>query len=312
MVMNEERILRKVIITCAVTGAGPTPTMSPYLPITPKQISDDAVNAAKAGAAIVHVHARNPETGQPSPDVGLFREILEDIKRRCDAIVCITTGGAGTPDERIAVVPEFKPELATLNCGSLNITTAFVYPRIKDKLQHDWEHPHVASEEFVFTNTYEQIRKYAAIDKENDTKPEVEIWDLGQIGAVNYLLESGAIDRPVHLQFVMGSLNGIPATPEALIFMIQRAREVLGDFTWSVAAIGKDQLRMAAVTLAMGGHVRVGMEDSLFCGLGRLAESGAEQVERVVTMAKQLSIEPATPAETREMISLKGNDKVNF
>ena len=310
--MSEEKVLRKVIITAAVTGAGPTPTMSKYLPLTKKQIADDAVQAHEAGAAIVHIHARDPETGQPTPDLGIFREILEDIKSRCNAVVCITTGGAGSIDERIAVVPEFKPEMATLNCGSLNITTAFIYDKMKDNLKYDWEHPHIASEGFVFTNTYEMIRKYAQIDRENETKPEIEIWDTGQITAVEYMIKSGMVDKPVHLQFVMGSLSGIAATPDALVYGYNRAKEVLGDFTWSVAAIGKDQLRMAAVTLAMGGHVRVGMEDSLFCGFGRLARSSAEQVERVVAMAKQLSIEPATPEEARQMLSLKGLDKVNF
>lgn len=311
--MSEEKTIRKVIITAAVTGAGPTPTMSPYLPVTPKQIADDAVKAHEAGAAVVHVHVRDPETGQPSPSLSLFREVLEDIRSRCNAVVCITTGGAGTVDQRIAVVPEFKPELATLNCGSLNITTAFIYDRLKDKLTHDWEHQHIASEEFVFTNSYDMIRRFARIDAENQTKPEIEIWDTGQITAVDYMIKSGMVEQPVHLQFVMGSLSGIAATPDALLYACSRAKEVLGsDFTWSVAAIGRDQLRMAAVTLAMGGHVRVGLEDSLFCGAGRLAKSSAEQVERVVTMAKQLSIEPATPDEARQMLALKGGDKVNF
>ena len=310
--MDEEKTLRKVIITAAVTGAGPTPTMSPYLPITPGQIVDDAVGAFEAGAAIAHVHARHPETGEPTPDLGLFREIVTEIKRRTGMVVCITTGGAGTVEERIAVVPEFKPELATLNCGSLNITTAFLYDQMKDRLKYDWEHPHIAREDFVFTNTYEMIKTYARIDRENDTKPEIEIWDTGQITAVNYMINSGMVEKPVHLQFVMGSLSGIAATPDALVYAYQRSKDVLGDFTWSVAAIGKDQLRMAAVTLAMGGHVRVGMEDSLFCGYGRLARSSAEQVKRVVTMARELSIEPATSDEAREMIGLKGPDGVNF
>jgi len=310
--MSEEKILRKVIITAAVTGAGPTPTMSKHLPLTPRQIVDDAVMAHEAGASVVHVHARDPETGQPTPDLRIFREILTDIKNKCDAVVCITTGGAGSIDERIAVVPEFKPEMATLNCGSLNITTAFIYNRMKDSLIHDWEHEHIASEAFVFTNTYEMIRRYAQIDKENNTRPEIEIWDTGQITAVDYMINSGMVEKPVHLQFVMGSLSGIAATPDALVYANQRAREVLGDFTWSVAAIGKDQLRMAAVTLAMGGHVRVGLEDSLFCGFGRMARNSAEQVERVVTMARQLSIEPATSEEARQILGLKGLDKVDF
>lgn len=143
---------------------------------------------------------------------------LEDIKSRCNAIVCITTSGAGTVEERIAVVPEFKPELATLNCGSLNITTAFIYDKLKNNLKHEWEHDHISREDFVFTNTFEMIKNFTRIDSENETKPEVEIWYIGQIGAVNYMIESGMVERPVHLQFVMGSLNGLPANPESLVF----------------------------------------------------------------------------------------------
>ena len=311
--MSEERILRKVIITAAVTGAGPTPTMSPYLPITPKQIADDAVRAYEAGAAIAHVHARDPKTGQPTPDLGIFREIVTDIKCRTkDMVICITTGGAGNWDERIAVVPEFKPELATLNCGSLSGTMEHVYAKIKDKLQHNWEHEHIGRDHFIFENTYRQMKKYATLDRENGTKPEVEIWDSGQISTVAWLLENRYLERPVHLQFVMGALSGMPASPETLCYVHDMTRKALGEFTWSVAAVGKDQLRMAAMTLAMGGNVRVGLEDSLFCGAGRMARNSAEQVERVVAMAKQLSIEPATPDEARKMIGLKGLDEVNF
>jgi uncharacterized protein (DUF849 family) len=310
--MDEEKVLRKVIITAAITGAGPTPTMSPYLPITPKQIIDDAVAAYKAGAAIAHVHARNPETGQPTPDLKVFRQILEGVKKQTDMVVCITTGGAGNWDERIAVVPEFKPELATLNCGSLSGTMEHVYEKIKDKLKYDWEHEHIGRDHFIFENTYRQMKKYATLDAENGTKPEIEIWDSGQISNVQWMLERGYIKEPVHLQFVMGALSGMPASPETLIFIYEQTSKVIKNFTWSVAAVGKDQLRMAAVSLAMGGHVRVGMEDSLFCGFGRMARSSAEQVERVVAMAKQLSIEPATPEEARKIIGLKGLKAVNF
>ncbi len=310
--MSEEKSLRKVIITAAITGAGPTPTMSPYLPITPKQIIDDAVGAYKAGAAIAHVHARNPETGQPTPDLKVFRQILEGIKKQTDMVICITTGGAGNWDERIAVVPEFKPELATLNCGSLSGTMEHVYEKIKDKLKYDWEHEHIGRDHFIFENTYRQMKKYATLDAENGTKPEIEIWDSGQISNVQWMLERGYIKEPVHLQFVMGALSGMPASPETLVFVYEQTAKIIKNFTWSVAAVGKDQLRMAAVTLSMGGHVRVGMEDSLFCGFGRMARSSAEQVERVVTMAKQLSIEPATPDEARQIIGLKGLKAVNF
>lgn len=311
--MSEEKVLRKVIITAAVTGAGPTPTMSQHLPVTPEQIIDDAVDAYKAGAAIAHVHARNPETGEPTPDLKIFREILEGIKAETkDMIICLTTGGAGNWDERIAVVPEFKPELATLNCGSLSGTMEHVYEKIKDNLKYDWEHEHIGRDKFVFENTYYQMKKYATLDRENNTKPEIEIWDSGQISNVQWLIQHEYVTEPVHLQFVMGALSGMPASPETLTYIYEQTSKVIKDFTWSVAAVGKDQLRMAAVTLAMGGHVRVGMEDSLFCGYGRMARGSAEQVDRVVAMAKQLSIEPASPAEARNIIGLKGIDAVNF
>jgi len=310
--MNEEKVLRKVIITAAITGAGVTPTLSPYLPLTPRQIIDDAVGAYKAGAAIAHIHARKPETGQPTPDLKIFRQILEGIKKQTDMIVCITTGGAGNWDERIAVVPEFKPELATLNCGSLSGTMEHVYEKVKDKVKYEWEHEHMRRDYFIFENTYQQMKKYATLDAENGTKPEIEIWDSGQISNVEWLIERGYVKAPVHLQFVMGALSGMPANPETLVFIYEQTCKVIKNFTWSVAAVGKDQLRMAAVALSMGGHVRVGLEDSLFCGVGRLATNSAEQVERVVTMAKQLSIEPATPAEARKTIGLKGLQAVNF
>jgi len=309
--MSEEKIFRKAIITAAITGAGPTPTMSSYLPLTPKQIADDAVRSFEAGAAIAHVHARIPETGEPTPKLEVFREILTDIKSRCNMVVCITTGGAGTIDERIAVVPEFRPEMATLNCGSVSGTTIDVWERMK-KVKFPWEEEHLKREDFVFENTYKMMREYSQIDRENDTKPELEIWDFGQIGAVEFMLERGYVDRPIHIQFVMGALSGMPATAGTLIFVYEQARRVLGDFTWSVAAIGRDQIPIAAVTLAIGGHVRVGLEDSLYAGYGRLARSSAEQVDRVVNIARELSIEPATPDEARQMLGLKGLGKVNF
>jgi uncharacterized protein (DUF849 family) len=310
--MNEEKVLRKVIITAAVTGQGATPVMSPYLPLTPKQIADDAVKAWEVGAAIVHIHARKPETGEPTPDLAIFREIVTDIKKRCKVIINITTGGAGTPDERIKVVPEFKPEMATLNCGSLSGTAIQVYERMKDKIQYEWEKKFLQREEFIFENTYKMMREYSQACRENNTRPEIEIWDIGQISAVKFMIDRNYIDTPVHLQFVMGALSGMPATISTLVFVYQRARETLGDFTWSVAAVGRDQIPVGAATLAMGGHVRVGLEDSLYAGYGILAKSSAEQVEKIVKIANEMSIKPATPDEVREMLKLKGIDKVNY
>jgi uncharacterized protein (DUF849 family) len=308
-----ERLLRKVIITAAITGSGPTPTMSQYLPLTPQQIADDAVKSYEAGAAIVHIHARKSETGEPTADLKVFREILEDIKRRCDVVVCITTGGAGTPEQRIAVVPEFKPELATLNLGSLSLGSSLaMYERMKAKgFKYAWEEKRFG-EDGVWVNTYKMMRDYSKADRESGTKPELEVWDTGQIRAIKWLLDNKMIDRPPHIQFVMGGLTGMSAKSSMLMYVLQEAREEIGEFTWSVAAVGKDQIPLAAVTLAMGGNVRVGLEDNLYCGFGRLARGSYEQVERVVKMAQQLSIEPATPDEARKMLGLKGNDKVNF
>jgi uncharacterized protein (DUF849 family) len=310
--MDEEKVLRKVIITAAMTGQGATPVMSPYLPLSPKQIADDAVKAWEAGAAIVHIHARKPETGEPTPSLDIFREIVTDIKKRCNVVINITTGGAGTPEERIKVVPEFKPEMATLNCGSLSGTAIQVYERSKDKIQYEWEKKFLQREEFIFENTYKMMREYSQACRDNNTRPEVEIWDIGQISAVKFMIDRGYVDTPVPLQFVMGALSGMPATISTLVFVYQRARETIGDFSWSVAAVGRDQIPIGAATLAMGGHVRVGLEDSLYAGYGRLARSSAEQVEKIVNIAKELSIKPATPDDVREMLNLKGIDKVNY
>lgn len=310
--MSEEEILRKVIITAAMTGQGATPTMSEYLPLTPKQIADDAVKAYEAGAAIVHVHARKPENGQPTPDLNIFREIITGIKSRCDVIINITTGGAGNPAERIAVVPAFKPELATVNCGSLSGNSIQVYEKLKDKIKYKWEIDWMSRETFIFENTYKMMREYAQACRENNTKPELEIWDLGQVSAVKFMIDRGYVDTPVHLQFVMGALSGMPATIDTLCLVYARTREVVKKFTWSVAAIGKDQIPMGAVTLALGGHVRVGLEDSLYAGNKRFARSSAEQVRRIVNIARELSIQPATPDEARTMLGLKGLDQVAF
>ena len=309
---DEEKVLRKVIITSAITGQGATPVMSPYLPLTPKQIADDAVKAWEAGAAIVHIHARKPETGEPTPSLDIFREIVTDIKKRCNVVINITTGGAGTPEERIKVVPEFKPELATLNCGSLSGTAIPVYERMKNKIKYEWEKKFLAREEFIFENTYKMMREYSQACRENNTRPELEIWDIGQISAVKYMIDRGYVDTPVHLQFVMGALSGMPATISTLVFVYERTRETIGNFTWSVAAVGRDQIPVGAATLAMGGHVRVGLEDSLYAGYGRLARSSAEQVEKIVKIAAEMSIKPATPDEVREMLNLKGIEKVNY
>jgi uncharacterized protein (DUF849 family) len=312
MLRDEERTLRKAIFTAAITGQGATPIMSPYLPLTPQQIADDAVKAAEAGAAIVHIHARKEENGEPTPSLSVFREIVSDIKRRSNVIINITTGGAGTPEERIKVVPEFKPELATLNCGSLSGTAIQVYEKNKDKIKYEWEKAFLARENFIFENTYKMMREYSQACRGNNTKPELEIWDVGQVSAVKFMVDRGYVDTPVHLQFVMGALSGMPATIGTLVFVLEHTRSVLGNFSWSVAAVGKDQITVGSAGLSLGGHVRVGLEDSLYAGYGRLARSSAEQIERMINIAAEMSIEPATPDEARQMLGLKGIDKVNY
>jgi uncharacterized protein (DUF849 family) len=308
----DEKVLRKVIITSAITGQGATPTMSDYLPLTPKQIADDAVKAYEAGAAVVHIHARKPETGEGTPALPIFREIVTDIKKRCNVVINITTGGAGTPEERVKVIPEFKPELATLNCGTLSIPPVGIYDKIKDRIKFEWEHEHMRREDNIFLNTFQMMREYSAAAKAAGTKPELEIWDSGQINSVKFMIDRKYVETPIHLQFVMGALNGMAANIATLQYVYDRAREVIGNFTWSVAAVGKDQINIGAATLCLGGHVRVGLEDSLFAGYGRQAHGSAEQVERIVNIAKEMSILPATPDEARQMLGLKGIDKVNY
>ncbi|MFC2045092.1 3-keto-5-aminohexanoate cleavage protein [Chloroflexota bacterium] len=309
--MSEERIARKVIITAAITGAVHMPTMSDHLPITPKEIADEAVRAYEAGAAIVHIHVRT-EDGRPTSDPKLFGEVLSDIKSRSDLVICVTTGGGGTNEEKIAVVKEFKPELATLNCGTINLGSGKRFAARMKNFKYEWEKERMNREDGVFMNTYGQLRWFAEVDKENGTKPELEIWDMGQMSAVKWLIDEGLIDTPVHLQFVMGAGTGWPSTPGMLVFAHEYTQRMLGTYTWSLATAGRDQMLLSAVALAMGGQVRVGLEDNLYAGYGRMATSNAEQVERVVTMAKQMSIGPATPDEARQMIGLKGLDKVNF
>jgi uncharacterized protein (DUF849 family) len=311
--MAPKKTLRKVIITAAITGAAHTPTMSEYLPLTPKQIAEDAVKAYEAGAAIAHIHARNPETGQPTANLNVFQEILGHIKSRCNLVICITTGGAGTIEERIAVVPRFKPELATLNTGSLSRTMIHVWDKMKDRpLKREWEKAFLQREEMVFTNTYKMMREYGHLMMENGTRPELEIWDSGQISNIEFMLQREYIKRPIHIQFVMGGLSAMPANMHTLLYVYEQSKQVLGEFTWSVAPTGRDQIAMSAVTLVLGGHVRVGMEDSLYAGYGKMATCSADQVEKVVRIARELDIEPATPDEAREIIGLKGLDKVSF
>ncbi len=304
----------KKVITAALTGAIHTPSMSPHLPITPEQLIDEAVAAHAAGAAVVHLHVRNPENGMPNADQDLFRQIAVDVKKQCDVILCTTTGGAlGEPvEKRVKVASTLKPELASLNAGSLNFALFHVLDKMKD-WKYDWEKQYLGfTEDFIFPNTFKTMREFLEIFNQVETKPEFEIYDVGMINNLAYAIQSGWIKKPVYLQFVMGILGGIPATPQNLLFLYETAQKAIGDFEFSVCAAGKNQFYMGTQSFLLGGHARVGLEDNLYIGKGQLAKSNAEQVEKIVRIARELDCEPATPEEARQILGLKGLDKVAF
>ncbi len=306
--------MKKVIITAAITGSIHTPTMSPYLPITPQQIADEAIRVYEVGGAVAHIHVRNPETGQPSSDMELFHEVVTRVKSKCNMVLCLTTGGGlgMTTEERVKVVSTFKPELASFNFGSINFALFPVVETIK-QFKFPWEKPYLqSSEDFIFPNTFKTLREFSQIFAASETQPELEIYDTAMINNIAFMLQRGHLKKPVYLQFVMGILGGIPPSPSNLLFLYNTARETIGDFVWSVCAAGRQQLPMCTMALTMGGNVRVGMEDSLYAGRGILAKSNTDQVEKIVRIARELSLEPATPDEARQILELKGLDRVGW
>ena len=306
---------RKVIITCAVTGAIHTPSMSPHLPVTAQEIADAAVEAAEAGAAIVHLHARDPETGQPDQRPEAFAPILQRVKQRSNCVINITTGGAPTMlvEERLRPAATFKPEVASLNMGSMNFGLYPMLLRFQD-FKHDWERPYLGgSRERIFRNTFADIENILRSCAENDTRFEVECYDIGHLYTLAHFVERGLIRPPLFVQSVFGILGGIGAHPEDVAHMKRTADRLFGsDYRWSVLGAGRNQLPVAVMAAAMGGNVRVGLEDSLWLGAGRLAESNAEQVARVRVLVENLGLEIATPDEAREILQLKGAAHVAF
>jgi len=304
----------KTIITAAITGSIHTPTMSPYLPVTPQQIADDAVAAFEAGAAVVHVHGRNPETGQPTPDLEVMREIVRKIKARCNVVICITTGGGlgMTVEQRVAPVTLYRPEMASLNGGSMNFALFQALDKFKE-FKHDWEPQYLAmTEDLIFPNTFKSIREFCRIFLLNETKPEFEIYDAGMVNNLAVLIQRGHIKRPVYLQFVMGVLGGITPSPENLMFLLDYARKLIGEFEFSVCVAGRAQFPICTQSILLGGHCRVGLEDNLFLEKGQLAKSNAEQVAKMARIVRELGSEPATPDEARQILGLKGLNRVNF
>lgn len=300
---------RNVIISAAITGSIHTPTMSPYLPITPEQISGQAIDAARAGAAAVHIHARNPENGMPSPDLNLFRQIVDKIRSESDVIICITTGGGAgmTVDQRVAVVPEFKPELASFNMGSINFALFPVTAKYKE-WKYDWEKPFLeASKGAIFQNTFADLEKVCTTMKENGTKPELEIYDVGHLYNAKFLLSEGLLDPPLYLQFVMGILGAIQPTFSDLIHLKETADRLFGPdkYQWSAFGAGRAEFPICTGAVLMGGNCRVGLEDNLNISKGQLAKSNAELVEKMVRIIREFSLEPATPDEARELLEIK-------
>ena len=304
------RDIDKLIISCAVTGSIHVPTMSPHLPITPEEIADEAVAAAHAGASIVHIHVRDPDTGKPSQDVERFREVAADIADRCDAIVQPTTGGPPSMDikDRIRVVPHLSPEMASCNMGSINFALHPLLDRY-DEFEHEWEPEFLDhTRDLVFRNTFDDLMTILPIFDEHGTVPELECYDVGHLYNAKWLLSEGYLEPPVHVQFVTGVLGGIGTDPRNITHMVDVAEDLFdGEFSFSVIGAGKAQFPQATLSMRMGGHVRVGLEDNLFIRAGELAKSNADQVEKVVHFNEELTSRAiATPDETREFLGLKG------
>jgi uncharacterized protein (DUF849 family) len=306
---------RKVIITCAVTGAIHTPSMSPYLPVTPKQIEDAAVAAAEAGAAIVHLHARDPVDGHPTQDPKLFLEFAPAIARRSDVVINFTTGGAPTMlvEERLQPALQLKPEVASLNMGSMNFGLYPMLDRFKD-FRFDWERPYLeGSYDRVFKNTFKDIDHILTSCAGNATRFEIECYDIGHLYTARHFFDRGIVKAPLFIQSVFGILGGIGPHPDDVAHMKRTADRLFGDnYLWSVLGAGRNQLPIAAMSAAMGGNIRVGLEDSLWLGPGKFAESNAAQVRAARQIVEGLGLEVATPDEARKMLELKGKAAVGF
>lgn len=295
------------IVTCAPTGAIHTPSMSPYLPVTPEEIAEAALAAAQAGAAIVHLHVRDPQDGHPVQDVGLFKEVLTTVSAGSDVVVNLTTGGSPhmTVDERVRPAIELAPELASLNMGTMNFG---LYPMLNrfTEFAHDWERTHLGNKDLVFKNTFADIERILKTCGAQGTRFEFECYDTSHLYNLAHFLDRGLVQPPLFVQTVGGLLGGIGADPEDLMHMRRTANRLFGDdWEWSVLGAGAAQIRTAAVALALGGNARVGLEDSLWDGPNTLAHSSRDQVNRVVTITKALHREVATPTEARNRLRLR-------
>jgi len=308
--------MSKVIISCAITGSIHTPSMSEYLPITPEQIAASAIGAAEAGAAILHLHARNPETGEPTPDPAAFMRFLPVIKQSSDAVVNITTGGGlgMTVDDRLAAPMRASPEMCSLNMGSMNFNISPAAGRVRD-WKYAWEKPYLErTDDFIFRNTFRDISRIVEVmGKGHGTRFEFECYDVGHLYNLAYMLDRKVVEPPLFVQTIFGILGGIGAEPRNLMFMRETADRLFGNaYIWSVLAAGRHQMAFTTMAGILGGNVRVGLEDSLYIGKGKMATSNAEQVAKIRRILEELSLDIASPAEARQMLKLKGGDRVGF
>ena len=306
----------KVIITCAVTGAVHVPSQSEYLPITPEQIADNAIGAAEAGAAILHLHARNPENGRPTPDPDMFMQFLPEIKERCNAVINITTGGGQgmTLEQRLAAAMRAKPEMCSLNMGSMNFGRFGIANRIKE-FRFDWEADDLeASRDYIFRNTYKDIAYILReLGETHGVKFEFECYDVGHLYNLAYFVDEGLIKPPFFVQTIFGILGGIGTDVEDLLHMKRTADRLFGDaYQWSILGAGRHQINLVTMGAIMGGNVRVGLEDNIYLGKGELAKNNAELVAKTARILGELSLEIATPDEAREVLQLKGVHNVGF
>ena len=308
-------VARKVIITCAPTGAIHTPSMSPHLPVTPEKIADAAIAAAEAGAAVLHLHARDPEDGRPTQDPDVFRQFLPQIRANTDAVINITSGGSPhmTVDERLQPALQLQPELASLNMGSMNFGLYPMLNRFKS-FKYDWERSHLEnSRDLVFKNTFADIERILTACSANGTRFEFECYDISHLYNLAHFVDRGLVEPPLFVQSVMGILGGIGAHPDDLAHMRRTADRLFGDgYQWSVLGAGRNQMPIARQGAALGSNIRVGLEDSLWAGKGRLAESNAQQVAMARQILDELGLKIATPPEARRMLRLKGGDAVRF
>ena len=305
----------KVIITCAVTGAIHTPSMSPYLPISPDEIAEAAIGAAKAGAAVVHLHAREPKDGRPTQDPKMFMQFLPKIKAASDVVINLTTGGAPTMaiEDRLQPALQLKPEVASLNMGSMNFGLYEMIPRVTE-WKYDWEKPYLAgSDDRIFKNTFKDIAHILQSCSENNTRFEIECYDIGHLYTAAHFLDRGLVKAPLFIQSVFGIRGGIGPHPEDVLHMRRTADRLFGDqYQWSVLGGGRNQMYIATQSAVMGGNVRVGLEDSLWIGKGQLAKANADQVSKIRRIIEEVGLEIATPDDARKILKLKGKDNVNF